>query len=160
MDVKQSSCGAAIAAELPWKTRLVVHLGSFALDACRLSHSILCFVCNLEPKSPPSSKAINGVSSSDITVDPSSNLGFRLYLPSSTTSTTSSSSSSSSSSSTTTLLHLLIYFHGGRFLSFTANSKTYDRFCRNLAAHLQVTLIPLLIYFSYVGSSVISLSCF
>ncbi|KAI8023497.1 putative carboxylesterase 18 [Camellia lanceoleosa] len=89
MDVKQSSCAAAIAAELPWKTRLVVHLGSFALDACRLSHPILRFVRNLEPKSPPSSKAINGVSSSDITVDPSSNLWFRLYLPSS--STTSSS---------------------------------------------------------------------
>ncbi|KAI8021969.1 putative carboxylesterase 18 [Camellia lanceoleosa] len=129
MDVKKSSCGAAIAAELPWKTRLVVHLGSFALDACRLSHPILRFVRNLEPKSPPSSKAINGVSSSDITVDPSSNLWFRLYLP-----------SSSSSSSTTTLLPLLIYFHGGGFLSSAANSKTYDLFCRNLAAHLQVTV--------------------
>ncbi|KAF5946284.1 hypothetical protein HYC85_016512 [Camellia sinensis] len=56
MDVKQSSCGAAVAAELPWKTRLVVHLGSFAIDACRLSDRILRFVRNLEPKSPPSSK--------------------------------------------------------------------------------------------------------
>ncbi|GMP63056.1 hypothetical protein CsSME_00024899 [Camellia sinensis var. sinensis] len=115
MDVKQSSCGA----ELPWKTRLVVHLGSFALDACRLSHPILRFVRNLEPESPPSS--------SDITVDPSSNLWFHLYLP-------------SSSSSTTTLLPLLIYFHGGGFLSSAANSKTYDLLCRNLAAHLRVTV--------------------
>ncbi|KAL7238010.1 hypothetical protein ACSBR2_004166 [Camellia fascicularis] len=128
MDVKQSSCGAA---EQPWKTRLVVHLASFSLDACRLSHRILRFVRNLEPKSPPSSKPINGVSSSDITVDPSSNLWFRLYLP---------SSSSSYSSSTTTLLPLLIYFHGGGFLSSAANSKTYDLLCRNLAAHLQVTV--------------------
>ncbi|KAI8020828.1 putative carboxylesterase 18 [Camellia lanceoleosa] len=152
MDVKQSSCGAAIAAELPWKTRLVVHLGSFALDACHLSHPILCFVRNLEPKSPSSSKPINGLSSSNITVDPSSKLRFRLYLP--------SSSSSSSSSSTTTLLRLLIYFHSSGFHSSAANSKIYERFCRNLAAHLQVNLIPPLIYFSYVGSSVISLSCF
>ncbi|XP_028106039.1 probable carboxylesterase 18 [Camellia sinensis] len=126
MDVKQSSCGAAVAAELPGKTRLVVHLGSFALDACRLSHPILRFVRNLEPKSPPSSKPNNGVSSSDIAVDPSSNLWFHLYLP--------------SSSSTTTLLPLLIYFHGGGFLSSAANSKTYDLLCRNLAAHLQVTV--------------------
>ncbi|KAI7980420.1 putative carboxylesterase 18 [Camellia lanceoleosa] len=125
MDVKQSSSGAA---ELPWKTRLVVHLGTFALDACRLSHPILRFVRNVEPESPPSSKPINGVSSSDFAVDPSSNLWFHLYLP------------SSSSSSTTTLLPLLIYFHGGGFLSSAANSKTYDLLCCNLAAHLQVTV--------------------
>ncbi|KAI7980419.1 putative carboxylesterase 18 [Camellia lanceoleosa] len=120
---------SALSAELPWKTRLAVHLGSFLLDVCRLSHRILRFVRNLEPKSPPSSKAINGVSSSDITVNPSSNLWFRLYLP-----------SSSSSSTTTTLLPLLIYFHGGGFLCSAANSKIYDLFCRNLAAHLQVTV--------------------
>ncbi|KAF5947101.1 hypothetical protein HYC85_017329 [Camellia sinensis] len=102
MGVKHNSCGAAVAAELPWRTRLFVHFGSFILDACRLSHLILRFLRNVDLKSPPSSKPINGVSSSDINVDPSRNLWFRLYLPPSTTTTTT----------TTTLLPLLIYFHG------------------------------------------------
>ncbi|KAI8024467.1 putative carboxylesterase 13 [Camellia lanceoleosa] len=130
MDVKQSSCGAAVAAELPWKTRLAVHLGSFLLDVCRLSHRILRFVRNLEPKSPPSSKAINGVSSSDITVHPSITLRFRLHLP------------SSSSSSPTTLLPLLLYFHGG-FLCSAANSNL-DLFAATslISSHRRLRQLP------------------
>ncbi|CAL5340749.1 unnamed protein product [Camellia sinensis] len=127
MGVKHNSCGAAVAAELPWRTRLFVHFGSFILDACRLSHLILRFLRNVDLKSPPSSKPINGVSSSDINVDPSRNLWFRLYLPPSTT-------------TTTTLLPLLIYFHGGGFITSAANSKIYEHLCRNLAAQLQVTV--------------------
>ncbi|KAI7980415.1 putative carboxylesterase 18 [Camellia lanceoleosa] len=106
---------------LSWRTRLFVHFGSFILDACCLSHLILRFLRNVDLKSPPSSKPINGVSSSDMNIDPSRNLWFRLYLPPSTT-------------PTTTLPPLLIYFHGGGFLTSAANSKIYDHLCRNLAA--------------------------
>ncbi|KAF5947104.1 hypothetical protein HYC85_017332 [Camellia sinensis] len=102
-----------------------VVLLSFQGGHAYLSHLILRFLRNVDLKSPPSSKPINGVSSSDINVDPSCNLWFRLYLPPTTT---------------TTLLPLLIYFHGGRFLTSAANSKVYDHLCRNLAAHLQVTV--------------------
>ncbi|GMP63058.1 hypothetical protein CsSME_00024901 [Camellia sinensis var. sinensis] len=128
MGVKHNSCGAAVAAEFPWRTRLFVHFGFFILDACRLSHLILRFLRNVDLKSPPSSKPINGVSSSEINVDPSRNLWFRLYLSPFTTTTT------------TTTLPLLIYFHGGGFLTSAANSKIYDHLCCNLAAQLQVTV--------------------
>lgn len=109
--------------QIPWYTRLLLAVLLFAFDAgCRFD-LIRRLLLLLDLKSPPSSA--KGVTSFDVTVDPSRNLWFRLYIPSSYSST----------------LPLLFYFHGGGFVAFAANSITYDNLCRRLARDLQAVVI-------------------
>lgn len=71
--------------------------------------------------SAPATKRINAVtvSTSDITIDPSRNLWFRLFNP-----TTHSQNS----------LPLILYFHGGGFTKYGPDSKVFDHLCTHLAA--------------------------
>lgn len=112
--------------QIPWYTRLLLAVLLFAFDAgCRFD-LIRRLLLLLDLKSPPSSA--KGVTSFDVTVDPSRNLWFRLYIP-------------SSYSSPASTLPLLFYFHGGGFVAFAANSITYDNLCRRLARDLQAVVI-------------------
>ncbi|KAH7833593.1 hypothetical protein Vadar_007949 [Vaccinium darrowii] len=111
--------------QISWTTRLVLATQGLVTDAARRSNLIRRLLLLLEPKSPPSST--NCVTSSDVTIDPSRNLWFRLYLPSPT-----------SSSST---LPLIFYFHGGGFIAFAPNSIPYDNLCRTLARDLQAVVV-------------------
>ncbi|CAL5184995.1 unnamed protein product [Lathyrus oleraceus] len=74
----------------------------------------------------PNSKSINGVSSSDVMVNSTHNLWFRLFIPSSTTSTAISS------------LPVIIFFHGGGFAYLSPSSIPYhflcQLFCRSFPA--------------------------
>ncbi|KAL6981486.1 hypothetical protein U1Q18_023114 [Sarracenia purpurea var. burkii] len=123
MDLGQCSCS-----ELPWKTRLLVNTMSFAWDASQFSDLIHRFLLLVEPKSPPSTKPMKGVTSSDVSLDPSRGLWFRLYIP-------------SSSSATVAALPLIIYFHGGGFVSLAPDSFSYDHLCRKLARELQAIVV-------------------
>ncbi|GAA0163611.1 deacetylase [Lithospermum erythrorhizon] len=73
---------------LPWRTRLSVMIVSCIFNAtCRSNGTINRRIFNFfELKSSPSpSTPIDGVTSTDISVDPLHNLWFRLYIPTSTT---------------------------------------------------------------------------
>lgn len=106
---------------LPLMMRLKFFIGSFMFNRClRSDGTINRRLLNLfDPKIP----AAGGtpVSSSDISVDPSRELWFRLFVPSSTTADK---------------LPLIIYFHGGGFSCFSPHSKVCDDFCRALATRI------------------------
>ncbi|KAL3824959.1 hypothetical protein ACJIZ3_020988 [Penstemon smallii] len=73
--------------------------------------------------SAPATKFINTttvVSTSDVTVDHSRNLWFRLFIP----------------TTTTKKLPLIFYFHGGGFTTFGPDSKPFDDLCSHIAAEI------------------------
>ncbi|XP_057973360.1 probable carboxylesterase 18 [Malania oleifera] len=118
--------------ELPWRTRFSLAAYSMATDlACRPDGSINRFFMNLvDFKAPPSSKPYLGVSTSDVTVDASRNLWFRLYVPSAAAASPAGHP-------------VIVYFHGGGFSFLAANSKPLDEFCRKLARELPAVVISL-----------------
>ncbi|KAL5081145.1 hypothetical protein RYX36_009566 [Vicia faba] len=66
----------------------------------------------------PNSKSINDISSSDIVVNSTHNLWFRLFIPSSAYASTISS------------LPVIIFFHGGSFAYMSPSSIPYHFLCR------------------------------
>lgn len=117
---------------MPLKLRLLIAAYTFISKAARrpdgtLNRSLLELI---DRKAPPSAEPIDGVISSDIVMDPSRDLWFRLYIP-----------SGSSSSSSSLSLPLLVYFHGGGFSTHAANSASYDAFCRRIVGELPVVLV-------------------
>lgn len=95
-------------------------------DASRSSNGTLnrCFINLLDFKSPPLTKPRKNLKSSDVIVDSSRNLWFRLYTH-----------------SVATNLPVIVFFHGGSFAFMAANSKPYDDFCRRLARELPVVVV-------------------
>ncbi|XP_057482744.1 probable carboxylesterase 18 [Actinidia eriantha] len=116
---------------LPWKTRITLLVLSVVTDASRRSDGTvnrsLLKVVNL--KAPPNPKPIKGVKTSDVTVDPSRNLWFRLFVP-----TTQPPSSSSP-------LPVIVFFHGGGFVYLSADSNAYDAVCRRYARRLSAVVV-------------------
>ncbi|KAL8457175.1 hypothetical protein ACS0TY_035136 [Phlomoides rotata] len=74
--------------------------------------------------SAPATKVINNVavSTSDVQIDPSHSLWFRLFTPSIT------------DTNSDVLLPLIVYFHGGGFSRCAPDTKIYDDLCSHLAA--------------------------
>ncbi|KAF2297272.1 hypothetical protein GH714_020434 [Hevea brasiliensis] len=97
---------------LPLKTRLGLATFSFAASTARRSNFTINrnFMKIFDPKAPSSAKPINGVSSFDITIDPSNNLWFRLYIP-----TTTSSSSTGDSAGGNIAHHVVLQAGEYRF---------------------------------------------
>ncbi|KAH7834776.1 hypothetical protein Vadar_019655 [Vaccinium darrowii] len=131
------SATRAATPSLPWKTKLLVTGLTIAIDCSRRSNGtvnrrLFNFV---DAKAPPSTKPINGVTSSDITVDPSRNLWFRLYT------ITRLSAASSAADDGDAKLPVIVFFHGGGFAFFSADTKPFDDFCRRLASELQAIVI-------------------
>lgn len=112
--------------QIPWYNRLELAVLGFSFDVARHFDFFRRLLVLLDPKSPPSSA--NGVTSSDVTVDPSRHIWFRLYVPS-----TASSPSSN--------LPIIFYFHGGGFVAFSPSSVPYDNLCRALARDLQAVVV-------------------
>ncbi|KAL5778538.1 hypothetical protein ACOSQ2_009275 [Xanthoceras sorbifolium] len=120
--------------DLPWKLRLFIYILSAVSDASRRSNvTINRRLFNLfDLKSPPSNKPTNCVTTSDITVDASRNLWFRLYTP---------AASASTSVDNFVKFPVIVFFHGGGFAFLRANSKPYDDFCQRLARELPAVVI-------------------
>lgn len=114
--------------KLPWKTRFFLSASSFAADAsCRSNGTINRFLFNLiDLKSSPSKKPFQGVATFDITVDPSRNLWFRLYVP---------------TENSRVGLPVVVFLHGGGFSFLSANSKAYDDVCRRFARELPAIVV-------------------
>lgn len=83
-------------------------------------------------KTPPSSEPINGVVTSDVVVDASRNLFFRLFVPVGSKRGDSDISSS---------IPVIFYFHGGGFAWISANSFGANRLCQRLSRELSVVII-------------------
>ncbi|KAL3721303.1 hypothetical protein ACJRO7_033750 [Eucalyptus globulus] len=116
--------------EMPWKTRVVVAVVSRVTDLCcrsdgTVNRRLLGF---LNFKSPPNPDPVRGVSSSDVTVDPSRPLWFRVFTPSAPASPAAS-------------LPVLVFFHGGGFCYLGAASSAYDAVCRRFARKLPAVVV-------------------
>ncbi|XP_057491865.1 probable carboxylesterase 18 [Actinidia eriantha] len=116
---------------LPWKTRISFSVLSAVTDASRrrdgtVNRNLLNF---LNFKAHPNPKPINGVKTSDVNVDPSRNLWFRLFVP------TPQPPSSSSP------LPVIVFFHGGGFVYLSADSKAYDAVCRRFARRVSAVVV-------------------
>lgn len=119
---------------LPLLTTFIIYLYGLIIHVCtrhdgtfnRRLFSLVDFKA-----SAPATKHINTtrVSTSDITVDPSRNLWFRLFTP------------STPNSHSEKLLPLIVYFHGGGFAVFGADSKLYDDLCSHLAAGVPAVIV-------------------
>ncbi|GAA0170786.1 deacetylase [Lithospermum erythrorhizon] len=113
---------------LPWRTRLSINIVSRVTDAARRSNGTVNrrLLNLLELKTPPTpTTPINGVTSSDISVDPSRNLWFRLYNPTTTTAT----------------VPLIVFFHGGGFSFLSPDNRHYDSVCRRFARKIQAVVV-------------------
>ncbi|XP_030551352.2 probable carboxylesterase 18 [Rhodamnia argentea] len=124
---KSSSSSSSL--DMPWKTRVAISILSRVTDYCRrpdgtINRRLLGF---LDFKSPPNPTPVNGVSSSDVPVDPSRDLWFRLYTP--------------AASTTSPSLPVLVFFHGGGFSFLSPASKAYDAVCRRFARKVPAVVV-------------------
>ncbi|KAM7477283.1 hypothetical protein LguiB_024526 [Lonicera macranthoides] len=120
--------------QLSFKTRLLITANTLAIDVCRRSNytinrRLLSF---FDPKvpSPVTTTLPNGVSvsSSDVTLNSSTDLWFRLFIPTTTDPQN---------------LPLIFFIHGGGFAFFTPSTKPYDDFCRRLAGELSAVVVSI-----------------
>ncbi|CAH2040957.1 unnamed protein product [Thlaspi arvense] len=90
---------------LPLKLKFLIAAHTFAFNASRRLDGSLnrCLMNLFDPKSPANCKPIKGVASSDVTVDASFNIWFRLYTP------------SPSPNPKDPALPFILFFHGGGF---------------------------------------------
>ncbi|KAL8047025.1 hypothetical protein ABFX02_08G211600 [Erythranthe guttata] len=113
---------------LPLKTRISLFVINTASDAARrrdgtVNRRLLHFFDNFSLRTPANPKPRNGVRTSDVAVDTSRDLWFRLFVPSHSESTGSDSQ----------LLPLIVFFHGGGFVHLAPDFKAYDAVCRRFA---------------------------
>ncbi|KAG8383324.1 hypothetical protein BUALT_Bualt04G0000700 [Buddleja alternifolia] len=125
---------------LPWKTRITLFFLNAVTDASRRSDGtvnrrLFRFLDSLSLKTPPNSNPRNGgVKTSDITVDTSRNLWFRLYVPPASSATTTSDSDQP-------LLPLVVFFHGGGFVYLAPDFKAYDDVCRRFCSQVPAVIV-------------------
>ncbi|KAK9095804.1 hypothetical protein Sjap_021301 [Stephania japonica] len=115
---------------LPWKTKLVVTFFTGVTDFVRRSDdSINRTVMNLfNVRAKPNAKPVKGVIATDVTVDPTTDLWFRLYTP-------------SDHLDNDTSLPVVVFFHGGGFSFLSADFIYYDLFCRRLARKIPAVVV-------------------
>ncbi|KAJ0085504.1 hypothetical protein Patl1_07289 [Pistacia atlantica] len=117
--------------KLPWKLHILFYLNYFIKKLCVRSNGTLNRrLHNLfDLKNPPTKTPKNGVSTSDTVINSSRNLWFRLYTP------------QGGDNEETSNFPIIIYFHGGGFTFFKADSFAYDNWCKRLAVELQAVII-------------------
>lgn len=117
---------------LPWKVRILTFALGLLIDVRRRSHSTfnrsLTNLFNL--KAPPLLKPVDGgLQSSDVVIDHSRDLWFRLYYTNPVLLQQHDG------------LPVVVYFHGGGFVLMSADSKIYDDFCCRLARELHAVVV-------------------
>ncbi|KAJ4967515.1 hypothetical protein NE237_019364 [Protea cynaroides] len=116
---------------LPWKTKMVLNIFSVVADTvCRSNGTINRPLINfLEAKVSANDKPYRGVKTSDIIVDETRDLWFRLFIP--------------------TEIHkrhviplpVIVFFHGGGFSLLTADALGYDKVCREFAVKFSAIIV-------------------
>lgn len=104
---------------LPLMMKLKLFIGSFLFNRCIRSDGTINRRL-LDPKIPPSP-----VSSSDISVDPSRGLWFRLFVPHDSPGS----------------LPVIVFFHGGGFVYLSPDFKAYDDVCRRFARAVPAIIV-------------------
>lgn len=114
---------------LPWKARIPLFIFSTAVSAsCRSNFTVNRRIWSFfDFKVPASQTPRNGVKTSDIIIDASRDLWFRIYVPYSV--------------STSTISPIIIYMHGGGFSFFTADSTATEICCQSLASELEAIVV-------------------
>ncbi|MFS7935542.1 putative carboxylesterase [Helianthus anomalus] len=113
---------------LPWKTRLAFKAFGTITHAARrrdgtINRGLLNFFLS---KVPPSSKPIKGVKTYDVTVDPTRNLWFRVFVP---------------TEHAVQDLPLIVFIHGGGFAFLSADEKHNDDVCREMARKVPALIV-------------------
>jgi acetyl esterase/lipase len=122
---------------IPWNVKLHTRALSCIFDASfrpnvSLNRGLVNF---FDFKASPSSNPLDGVASSDITVDPSRNLWFRLYNPAPTPTPTGSDPND------VVAMPVIVFFHGGGFVIAHANSISVDKQARQVARELRAIVV-------------------
>ncbi|KAJ1292240.1 hypothetical protein BS78_02G377000 [Paspalum vaginatum] len=112
---------------LPWTVR--VQLAALAL-AHRSDGSIRRLLFSLGDLKAGNTPRASGVRSSDVSVDASRGLWARVFAP-----------SSAGSAADAAPAPVVVYFHGGGFVLFSAASRPYDAFCRRLCRELGAVVV-------------------
>ncbi|GMH07676.1 hypothetical protein Nepgr_009516 [Nepenthes gracilis] len=117
---------------LPWKIKLQFAMLGYVIDKClrrdgTLNRRLFDF---FDRKVPAKSTPQNGVKTHDVSVDPSRNLWFRLFIPTQIPRDDVS-------------LPVIVYFHGGGFCILSPASLYFDVFCRLLARKLNAVVVSL-----------------
>ncbi|KAJ8759467.1 hypothetical protein K2173_007079 [Erythroxylum novogranatense] len=117
---------------LPWKARILFYIASIILRAClrkdfTVNRRLLSF---LEFKASPSKDSRGGVISSDVIVDNSRRLWFRIYTPTNSAPETSS-------------FPVIIFAHGGGFCLCAVDSLGYDSHCKKLTDELRAIIVSI-----------------
>nr|UXL73239.1 putative carboxylesterase [Jasminum sambac] len=115
---------------LPWRTRIQLSVLSTFTDASRRKDGTVNrrFLRFFEAgiKTPANPNPINGVKTSDVTIDSSRNLWFRLFVP---------------TESGDDHLPVVVFFHGGGFVYLGPDFKSYDVVCRRFARRFPAIVI-------------------
>ncbi|URE34292.1 gibberellin receptor [Musa troglodytarum] len=113
---------------LPWKTRLYIALLSAVTDGARRSDGTInrCILSFFDARSSASAKPRRGVRTADVSVDPSRDLWFRLFVP---------------SSASSGRIPVIVYFHGGGFAYLSPASRAYDAFCRRICREINALVV-------------------
>ncbi|KAG8378643.1 hypothetical protein BUALT_Bualt07G0006700 [Buddleja alternifolia] len=93
-----------------------------------VNHRIQSFIHIRAPASAAKLIGATRVSTSDIHVDRTRNLWFRLFVPSTAAAAADKS------------LPLIVYFHGGGFASYAPDSNFFDDLCSNFAAKVPAVI--------------------
>ncbi|KAK1434753.1 hypothetical protein QVD17_00503 [Tagetes erecta] len=113
---------------LPLKTRFFLWFYGTGIDMItrkdgtvnRRLFNLVNFRC------PPSSEPMNGVKTYDVVVDSTRNLWFRVFVPTQYTEED---------------LPVMVFFHGGGFISFSPDVVMYDDVCRKLAREVHAIVV-------------------
>ncbi|KAK3027751.1 hypothetical protein RJ639_042243 [Escallonia herrerae] len=116
-------------ASLPLKMRMLLFLLHAATkSAYRPNGTVNRRLLNLvDLKAPPNPKPFNGVKSYDVSVDPSRNLWFRAFVP--------------TDHCSPGYLPVVVYFHGGGFVTFGPDSRPFDALCRHLSGSIPAVVV-------------------
>ncbi|OVA13466.1 Alpha/beta hydrolase fold-3 [Macleaya cordata] len=117
---------------LPWKTKILLSILSTLTDLSRRHNGTVNrrFMNFFDITSKIPSKPVHGLKITDITVDPTRNLWFRLYTP-----------THHDLPNPNSLIPVFIFFHGGGFAFLSPDSKGYDDVCRRFALELSVVVV-------------------
>ncbi|XP_057787297.1 probable carboxylesterase 18 [Salvia miltiorrhiza] len=124
--------GAQKQPQLPLKTRISLFFLNAVTDASTCSNGtvnrrLFSMVESLSSlRVPASSKPRKSVITSDVTVDPSRDLWFRLFVP---------------CDSDQQKLPVIVFFHGGGFVYLSPDMKAYDEVCRRFARTLPAVVV-------------------
>ncbi|CAA2934345.1 probable carboxylesterase 18 [Olea europaea subsp. europaea] len=118
---------------LPWRTRIQLSLLSTFTNASRRSDGtvnrrLLRFL-GFGLRTTANPNPTKGVSTSDVTIDSSRNLWFRLFVPTQLAEHDDSQ------------LPVVIFFHGGGFVFLSPDVKPYDVICRRFAREFPAVVI-------------------